>query len=106
MAASVIRVIQRGSELGRSLPSIPVIVQYQGPTAYVTGGDALAPSVIGLSEIHFVDITGGGGYVCEYDYTAGKIKFYRQTAATGALAEVSAAVDVSAPIFRMLIYGK
>lgn len=101
-----VRVILKGTELGRGLPSIPHIVQYTGPNPYATGGDPLTPAMLGLTEIHFVDVTGAGGYIVEYDYTNQKVKFYRQTAATSALIEVSNGVDVSAGVMRALVFGK
>jgi hypothetical protein len=63
--------------------------------SYTTGGEAYAPS--GFDHPSFVVLPQPkGGYAFDYDYAAKKLKAYRQTAATGPLAEVAAAVNVGA----------
>lgn len=77
-----VRLLQAGSEKGRGLDARMFIVSYNGPASYAVGGDSFVPSDIGLTNFLFVDITGAGGYVCEYDYTNQKIKWYRDAGAT------------------------
>lgn len=76
------------------------IYTFTAPGSYTTGGDALTKADLGFASTadpeFDVAIRSAGGYVFEYDHTNSKVKAYRQTAATGALAEVSNGVDISA----------
>jgi hypothetical protein len=80
-------------------------------TSYPTGGYAVTPGNFGFpgGSIVWADTGGGtsGGYVSNYDYTANKIKLFRQTAATGALVEVPNTTNVATETFRahVLISG-
>jgi len=70
--------------------------------SYPTGGWALAKSTLGYAATNDpefnVQAENSAGYVLEYDHTNSKLKAYRQTAATGALAEVPNTTDLSSAI--------
>jgi hypothetical protein len=73
---------------------------------YATGGMAFDPGGLGLDHPiagYTVLPQPKAGYVFDYDGAAKKIKAYRQTAATGALAEVANGTDITAaspiPVF-------
>lgn len=69
--------------------------------SYATGGEALdAPGDRGYAK--FALAGGGGGYVGQWDKAAQKVMAYRQTAATGALAEVPNTTDLAAVTFDFI----
>lgn len=57
--------------------------------SYPTGGEALTPNTLGLSEAKFVSIAGSNGYLFEYDYTNSKIKALYPTSVTSAIGTVN-----------------
>lgn len=78
-----------------------------GPASYASGGEALTAANFGLVTLYSVLPAGGfGGYVPVYDYANSKLLFYRTGAAlNGALAEVAAAVNLSAVSGQLLAFG-
>jgi hypothetical protein len=80
-----------------------IFVTYNGPAAYVAGGDSLAPSDVGLSNIDFIDVgqawSGTAVRVVAYDYTNQKLVWYVPN--TGS----EATGDLSTYTTRLLIFG-
>lgn len=76
-------------------------------SSYATGGEAVTLAQLGLSRLDFLCLTAGIGYLPTWDgsTTAPKVLVYRQTAATGAFAEVPSTTDMSATTVRFLAYG-
>jgi hypothetical protein len=76
-------------------------------SSYVTGGEAVTLAQLGLSRLDFLCLTAGIGYLPTWDgsTTSPKVLVYRQTAATGAFAEVPNTTDMSATTVRFLAYG-
>jgi len=73
---------------------------------YATGGVAVTASQVGLGRISFIQVQPAGGYVFEYDATAGKIKAYWTGAATSSvLAEVDTSTNLAAITFRFVAEG-
>lgn len=66
--------------------------------SYATGGETvdLPASWGGVKSVIAMFLNPTGGYVFEYVDSTKKVKAYRQTAATSALVEVAAAVNVGA----------
>src|SRR5436853_5232818 len=81
-------------------------------SSYPTGGWPLTRQTLGFAATadpaFNAQVENSSGYVLEYDHTNQKVKAYRQTAATGALAEVPNATDLSAVITaaRVAAQGK
>ena len=75
--------------------------------SYATGGEPVTLAQLGLSRLDFLNVTAGIGYLPTWDgsLTSPKILVYRQTAATGAFAEVPSTTDMSATTVRFLAYG-
>ena len=71
-------------------------------SSYPTGGWPLTKASLGFAATvdptFNVQAENSSGYVLEYDHTNSKLKAYRQTAATGALAEVPNTTDLSATV--------
>lgn len=76
-------------------------------SSYPTGGEAVTLAQLGLSRLDFLCLTAGVGYLPTWDgsVSAPKVLVYRQTAATGALAEVPNTTDMSTTTIRFLAYG-
>jgi len=84
-------------------------------SSYDAGGESFVPSDVGLASFLAVvplpDSNALGGNVVLYDYTARKLRVYRQrdpAAAGGAdipLTEVTAAVNLSTLVVRVLAIG-
>lgn len=76
-------------------------------SSYPTGGEAFTPADFGLSRLDFLYVSGANGYVSTWDgsTSAPKILLYRQTAATGALAEVPNTTNVSTVTCRFRAIG-
>jgi hypothetical protein len=75
--------------------------------SYVTGGEAVAALDFGLVRLDHLVVDAGAGYLAQWNgsTTAPKILLFRQTAATGALAEVPATTDMSAISVRVIAFG-
>jgi len=75
--------------------------------SYATGGEAVTLAQLGLSRLDFLNVTAGIGYLPTWDgsLTSPKILVYRQTAATGAFAEVPSTTDMSATTVRFIAFG-
>ena len=75
--------------------------------SYATGGEAIAASDLGLVRLDYLEVSAGQGYLARWDGSTSspKILLYRQTAATGALAEVPSTTDVSAVVARVIAFG-
>ena len=52
-------------------------------SSYATGGEAMAPSALGLSTIDLMLVESTKGLTYEYDYTNSKLKAYAQGALVG-----------------------
>lgn len=79
---------------------------FTGPASYVTGGESFTPALAGLEAItHFGSEVSSTGFVCAYDYTNQKVKWFVSGAQTAALQEVANAVDVSTAIVRVCVTG-
>lgn len=76
-------------------------------SSYVTGGEAISASSLGLVRLDFLLVDAGAGYLARWDGSLSnpKILLFRQTAATGALAEVPNTTDVSAVVVNVLAFG-
>lgn len=65
-------------------------------TDYPTGGYPLTAALLGLSSVEYVSCNGTGGFVCEYDYAASKLKVLtgdNDAGADGPLIEVAAGLN-------------
>lgn len=75
--------------------------------SYPTGGWAAAPASLGFASTvdpeFNVILNSQGGYLLTYDHANQKVQAWRQTAATGALAEVPNTTDLSAVLTKMRI---
>lgn len=76
-------------------------------SSYPTGGEAFVPAEFGLDRLDFLFVSGANGYVAAWDGSASapKVLLYRQTAATGALAEVPNATNVATVTCRFHAIG-
>lgn len=76
-------------------------------SSYPTGGEAFVPAEFGLDRLDWLQIAGATGYVAVWDgsTSAPKVLLYRQTAATGALAEVPATTNVATVVVRFRAVG-
>lgn len=103
MAASVS--ITTGPEVPGNRKMVSGVITLDN--SYATGGEAVTLAQLGLSRLDFLCLTAGIGYLPTWDgsTTAPKVLVYRQTAATGAFAEVPSTTDMSATTVRFLAYG-
>lgn len=103
MAASVS--ITTGPEVPGNRKMVSGVITLD--SSYATGGEAVTLAQLGLSRLDFLCLTAGIGYLPTWDgsTTAPKVLVYRQTAATGAFAEVPSTTDMSATTVRFLAYG-
>jgi hypothetical protein len=76
-------------------------------SSYPTGGEAFVPSEFGLTRLDWLQVAGATGYVAVWDGSTSdpKVLLYRQTAATGALAEVPNTTNVSTVTVRFRAVG-
>jgi len=76
-------------------------------SSYPTGGEAFVPAEFGLDRLDWLQVAGATGYVAVWDgsTSAPKVLLYRQTAATGALAEVPNTTNVSTVTVRFRAVG-
>ena len=76
-------------------------------SSYVTGGEPVTLAQLGLTRLDFLILTAGVGYLPTWDGSTSspKVLVYRQTAATGAFAEVPNTTDMSATTVRFLAVG-
>lgn len=77
--------------------------------SYPTGGEVLAASDLGLSEVRYFPTVLAGGYVLQYDYANGKLQaFYadNDAVADGPLIEVANATDLETLTgIKVLVFG-
>ena len=81
-----------------------VVADVTCDSSYPTGGYASAAADLGFTggTVDVMDLAASsGGYVAGYDYTNGKIKLFRQTAATSALVEVPNTTNVATEVIRV-----
>lgn len=81
-----------------------------GPASYASSGFAAAlGSDLGLSTIYYVDVQvqNDNSYKAAYNYATSKIEVYYSTAtnATDIGQQVATAVDLSASVFRVGVFG-
>jgi hypothetical protein len=78
-------------------------------SSYVTGGEAITASSLGLDRLDFIWAVTQDGYVPSWNgsTTAPKIKLYWVDTTTdgAALAEVASTTDVSAVVARIFAFG-
>lgn len=103
MAASVS--ITTGPEVPGSRKEVVGVITFD--SSYATGGEAVTLAELGLSRLDYLVVTAGIGYLPTWDgsLTTPKVLLYRQTAATGAFAEVPSETDMSATTVRFLAIG-
>jgi hypothetical protein len=103
MAASVS--ITTGPEVPGSRKEVIGVITFD--SSYATGGEAVTLAQLGLSRLDYLVVTAGIGYLPTWDgsLTTPKVLLYRQTAATGAFAEVPSTTDMSATTVRFLAIG-
>jgi len=103
MAASVS--ITTGPEVPGSRKEVVGVITFD--SSYATGGEAVTLAQLGLSRLDYLIVTAGIGYLPTWDgsLTTPKVLLYRQTAATGAFAEVPSTTDMSATTVRFLAIG-
>jgi hypothetical protein len=103
MAASVS--ITTGPEVPGSRKEVVGVITFD--SSYATGGEAVTLAQLGLSRLDYLVVTAGIGYLPTWDgsLTTPKVLLYRQTAATGAFAEVPSTTDMSATTVRFLAIG-
>ena len=93
-------------ELGPDGPNVAKIVTVTMDNSYATGGESVTAANLGLSRVVQFSLEPNAGYVPEYDHANSKVKAYWTGAATSAvLAEVTAATDLSAVVFRGKVVG-
>lgn len=90
------------------------VILQPAPSDYPPGGYLLqgisgateSTGNVGLGQVAYAWPVGGQeGYVPVFAPSSSKVKIFRQTAATGALAEVPANTDLSAYAFNLLVAG-
>lgn len=97
--------INIGPEVPGSRKEVYATVTFD--SSYVTGGEPFVPAEFGFSRLDWLQVASGNGYLAVWDgsVSAPKILLYRQTAATGALAEVPNTTDVSTVVVRVRAVG-
>lgn len=77
--------------------------------SYPTGGEPLAASDLGLSEVRFFPTVLAGGYVLQYDYDNEKLQAFHvdmDAQADSPLVEVTDSTDLEALTgIKVLVYG-
>lgn len=103
MAASVS--ITTGPEVPGSRKEVVGVITFD--SSYATGGEAVTLAQLGLSRLDYLVVTAGIGYLPTWDgsLTTPKVLLYRQTAATGAFAEVPSTTDMSSTTVHFLAIG-
>lgn len=91
-----------GVKIRKRMPQMAV-ADFTMSASYATNGDTLP--WVGLATQPDCILSGGGdtGYVLSVDHANGKVKAWRQSAATGALQEVPNTTDLSAVVVRGLV---
>jgi hypothetical protein len=76
-------------------------------SSYPTGGEAISLADLGLGRLDWLETISTDGYLPAWDGSTSepKIKMFRQTAATGALAEVASAVNLATAVVRFRATG-
>jgi hypothetical protein len=103
MAASVS--ITTGPEVPGSRKEVVGVITFD--SSYPTGGEVVTLAELGLSRLDYLSVSAGIGYLPTWDGSTSspKVLLYRQTAATGAFAEVPNTTDMSATTVRFLAVG-
>lgn len=103
MAASVS--ISYGPEVAGNRKTVIGVITFD--SSYATGGEALTLTQLGLTRLDWLELNAGIGYLPTWDGSTSspKILLYRQTAATGAFAEVPSTTDMSATTIRFWATG-
>lgn len=103
MAASVSLTV--GPEVPGSRKEVVGVITFD--SSYATGGEAVTLAQLGLSRLDYMSVSAGIGYLPTWDGSTSspKVLLYRQTAATGAFAEVPSTTDMSATTVRFLAVG-
>lgn len=103
MATSVS--ITTGPEVPGSRKEVVGVITFD--SSYATGGEEVTLAQLGLSRLDYLVVTAGIGYLPTWDgsLTTPKVLLYRQTAATGAFAQVPSTTDMSATTVRFLAIG-
>ena len=84
-----------------------VIKRVKFDSSYVTNGESLTATQLGLESLHVMFISmENSGYVAQYDYTNSKIVLYEAGADGAILDEVANATNVSAVKVRVLVFGR
>jgi len=84
-----------------------VIKRVQFDSSYVTNGESLTATQLGLESLHIMFISmENSGYVAQYDYANEKVLLYEAGADGAILDEVGNTTDVSAVYVRILAYGR
>jgi hypothetical protein len=76
-------------------------------SSYPTGGEAISLADLGLGRLDWLETISTDGYLPAWDGSVSEpnIKMFRQTAATGALAEVASAVNLATAVVRFRATG-
>jgi len=103
MAASV--ALSIGPEVPGSRKEVYGAITFD--SSYATGGEAVTLAQLGLDRLDWLQIASGNGYLATWDGSTStpKVLLYRQTAATGALAEVPNSTDASTVVVRFRAVG-
>lgn len=100
--------IARGVMMGDGFRS--TVVKVTGPTTYTTGGDPITAGQFRGGSIEYIapfGITDGTTmFIGQYNYTTGKLMFFKQDGSNGGLVEVGNGVNLSTFIGRMLVKCK
>ena len=84
-----------------------VIKRVQFDSSYVTNGESLTATQLGLESLHMMLVSmENSGYVPQYDYTNSKIALYEAGADGAILDEVANTTNVSAVVVRVLVFGR
>lgn len=81
--------------------TVEVFQDVQFDSSYPTGGYALTPAQVGLTEIIYLDCGSLTGYIAHYDYANQKLLLY-----TSGGTQVTAATNLSTVFGRLLVVGK
>ena len=85
-----------------------VIKRIKFDSSYLTGGESLTATQLGLESIHMVIVdVEDSGFVAQYDYAGSKVALYSAGAdAEDGLDEVANTTNVSAVYARVLAFGR
>jgi len=102
---------QRPIRSGTASDLTMVMGQFTFTGTYVSGGETLAPSAIGLKEILFMTFDGGmtgvSGIRCNYDYATRTVKAYGGSGVTAAFdREVPHGTSLTWATVRFIAFGR